>query len=73
MMDDPKPIKVTYEFLLPEHQNELQNLQYGNEWSSALWEIDNMLRDSIKYGQDEQIAEYAEKVRRLIPTSVWET
>ena len=45
-------MRATLEFNLPEEQNEhLRAVRAGDAWS-ALYDIDNMLRNLLKYGDD---------------------
>jgi len=39
------------EFSLPEEQEEFKDACRGGEWHGNLQEVDNFLRDKIKYGQ----------------------
>jgi len=58
-------MKATLEFQLPEDQNEhIRAIHAGEAWS-ALYEIDGMLRNLLKYGNDryKTVEELAQAIR----------
>jgi hypothetical protein len=44
-------MKVTIEFNGEEEQEDLQLALNGHKWKSAMWELDQELRNTIKYGE----------------------
>jgi len=58
-------MKATLEFNLPEESNEhLRAIHVGEAWST-LYDIDNMLRNMLKYGDDryKTVEELAQAIR----------
>ncbi len=43
-------MKVTLEFDGDEEQEDLQTALDGHKWKSAMWELDQLLRGTTKYG-----------------------
>ena len=39
-------------FDLPEEESAFENAFYGTAWRAALQDVDNWLRDKLKYGHD---------------------
>jgi hypothetical protein len=60
-------MKATLEFSLPEDKNEYLRAVYAAEAWSTLYDIDNMLRNMLKYGNDEYktVEELANAVRAV--------
>ena len=44
-------MKVTLEFNGNEEESEMQVALDGHKWKSAMWELDQELRNTIKYGE----------------------
>ena len=65
-MDEEKRIKATYTFYLPEHQRELKMVQVGNDMYDALYEIKQLCRNASKHGDNEDVAEFADEVNKII-------
>lgn len=59
-------MKAILEFNLPEDNVECRQAMNGGAWESVLWELDQELRSTVKWGDDEVKAEYAEKIREKI-------
>lgn len=59
-------MKATLEFNLPEESDEHRVAVQGMDWQMLLFEVDQKLRDTVKYGDSEQLADYAEKIRDYI-------
>lgn len=73
--------KVTIEFDTIEEEEELRNALNGYKWKAAMWELDQKLRNTTKYGtsilnnkesasKEEQ--DIVEKIRDLIVEIVLE-
>ncbi len=45
-------MKAILEFNLPEDQPEFNNAIKGGDWKHVCWEMDQLLRKHIKYGED---------------------
>ena len=58
---ESQPVKVTYTFALPEHENELKLVQMASSMYSALWAICNECRSASKHGEDDDFGEFADK------------
>lgn len=65
--------KVTVEFILPHHQEHLDDFLNASSIRSMLWELSNELRGCIKHGapfdgmpMDESKIDFAEKIRQWI-------
>ena len=59
-------MKATLEFNLPEEHDEHLNALQGLSWQMLLFEVDQQLRDTVKYEDSEQDADYAQKIRDMI-------
>lgn len=59
-------MKAILEFNLPEDHTEHRQAINGGLWESVLWELDQDLRSTVKWGDDKTKAEYAEKIREKI-------
>ena len=59
-------MKATLEFNLPEEHDEHLNALQGLSWQMLLFEVDQQLRNTVKHGDSEQLADYAEKIREYI-------
>jgi hypothetical protein len=73
--------KVTIEFDTIEEEEELRNALNGYKWKAAMWELDQKLRNTTKYGtsilDDKESAskeeqDIVEKIRDLIVEIVLE-
>jgi hypothetical protein len=60
--------KVTIEFDTNEEATELREALDGYKWKQAVWEIDQKLRNELKYNEklSGDIQEYLEKFRQEI-------
>jgi hypothetical protein len=60
--------KVTIEFDANEEATELREALDGYKWKQAVWEIDQKLRNELKYNEklSGDIQEYLEKFRQEI-------
>lgn len=59
--------KVTLTFDCPEENTELRQAIDGGRWEGVVWDLDQWLRQMVKYGgDDEKEAEFAEIVRTEI-------
>lgn len=56
-------MKAILEFNLPEEANEHKQAVQGADWEYALFELDQHLRGLVKYGDDEALADFAQKIR----------
>ena len=59
-------MKATLEFNLPEEHDEHLNALQGLSWQMVLFEVDQELRSTVKHGDSEQDADYAQKIRDMI-------
>jgi len=67
-------MKVTIEYDGNEEESEMQVALDGHKWKSAMWELDQELRNTIKYGEsflpDKNISEQeiliAERIRKYL-------
>jgi len=64
-------IRVTYDFDYYEEQSELKELMAAQHARGALWEVDQELRNILKHGDhewlaDEGVQNYLEKLREMI-------
>lgn len=57
------------EFNLPEEQEEMQTAIDGSKWKSVVWEINNYLRNKIKYEEKEEFEPIREQLSQLISDS----
>lgn len=60
------PVRVTYTFELPEHEQELKVIQMASCMHSALWAIYNECRTASKHGDNEAVGEFADKINQMI-------
>ena len=44
-------MKVTIEFNLPEEEEQFNAANKGMDWALLAWDMDNILRDKLKYGK----------------------
>lgn len=60
-------MKATLKFSLPEEKNEHLRAVYANDAWSTLYDIDNMLRNMLKYGNNEYktVEELATAIRAV--------
>lgn len=65
--------KVTIEFILPYHAEQLQDFQDASTIKSILWELQNNLRSCVKHQapfenmeMDESKVDFAEKIRQWL-------
>jgi 3-methyladenine DNA glycosylase AlkC len=59
-------MKATLEFNLPEEHDEHRVAVQGMDWQMILFEVDQRLRDTVKHGDSEQLADYAQTIRDYI-------
>ena len=59
-------MKAIMEFSLPEENEEHLDAINGSRWKQAMLELDKVYRGIIKYGDDPDEADRAEKVREKI-------
>jgi hypothetical protein len=59
-------MKAILEFDLPEDETEHRCAINGVNWMSALFRIDENLRQISKHGDDDQRAEFADEIRDMI-------
>ena len=59
-------VRATLEFNLPEEESEHRACLDGGKWNHVLWEIDQILRSTVKHGENQVECEYAEKIRHHI-------
>jgi hypothetical protein len=45
--------KATLEFNLPEEELEHRDALEGTSWKIAMWDLDQILRNAVKYGCDQ--------------------
>ncbi len=72
MESEYKCSEVTFKYYLPDHEDELYLHSHASDMYSLLFEIDNVCRSLIKYG-DEKIKdpiEFAEKIREMIHNNI---
>ena len=64
-------VKATLEFNLPEEQDEFQNAVDGTHYRAACEDIENYMRDKVKYGHTyKTINDALEDVRRELRESI---
>lgn len=57
-------MEAIYKFDLPEDQNDLTVFMHAYDWALTVWDMDNKLRNWLKYGHDFKTAdESLESVR----------
>jgi len=44
-------MKATIEFNLPEEEEQFNAANKGMDWALLAWDMDNILRDKLKYGK----------------------
>ena len=44
-------MKATIEFNLPEDEEQFNAANKGMDWALTVWDMDNILRDKLKYGK----------------------
>jgi len=44
-------MKVTIEFNLPEEEEQFNAANKGMDWALLAWDVDQLLRDKLKYGK----------------------
>ena len=44
-------MKATIEFNLPEEEEQFNAANKGMDWALLTWDMDNILRDKLKYGK----------------------
>ena len=59
-------MKATLEFNLPEDELDLSNAINGNKFKLILWDMDQHLRNIVKYGENEEAVEVAEELRNKL-------
>jgi hypothetical protein len=60
-------MKAILEFDLPEDQQEFQLANEAADWHSVVWEVDQMLRQHLKYGHELKSADEAlEQIRKFL-------
>lgn len=68
--DKKEPIRVTYEFCLPEHKYDLKKFQVASDMVSALYDIDELCRRFLKNrdcSRDTEI--FVESIREYVTES----
>lgn len=65
--------KATLEYTLPEEESDFIRACKGSQAISALWDIDNYIRNKLKYEEcDEKTIKELESIRALIPSEMLE-
>ena len=59
-------MKATLEFNLPEEREEFEGATDGWKWQSVVWDFDQMLREKIKHGNQEELVPVREALRELV-------
>jgi|LauGreDrversion4_2_1035121.scaffolds.fasta_scaffold00011_103 hypothetical protein len=59
-------MKAILEFNLPEDELDLSNAINGNKFKLILWDMDQHLRNIVKYGENEEAVEVAEELRNKL-------
>ena len=60
-------MKLTLEFPLPQEQAEADLAFNAGKWYSLLWDVDNKIRNALKYGHKYKSADDAlKKIREFI-------
>lgn len=59
-------MRAVLEFRLPEEREEFETASDGWKWRSAVWDFDQMLREKIKYGGQEELVPVREALNDLI-------
>jgi hypothetical protein len=63
--------KATLAFSLPEEQSEFDSAMQGARAKSALWDIDQICRSLVKYGEPSPSEiELAQRIRAMIPAEL---
>lgn len=63
-------MKATFEFDIPEEQNEYLVMMYSGKFHSALWDIHNFIRDRLKHDQSQDSQSLLEKIKEMIPDCI---
>ena len=50
--DEPKQVKATLEFLLPEHQEEYNRANASLDLCLFIWDFQQYLREQVKYAEE---------------------
>jgi hypothetical protein len=58
-------MKAILEFTFPEDQDEHTDALNGANWKSVVWELDEWLRQQIKYSNREDLQEVRDKLFEL--------
>ena len=59
-------MKAVLEFSLPEEREEFDSAANGWKWQSVVWDFDQMLREKIKHGNQEELVPVREALNDLI-------
>ena len=59
-------MKAILEFNLPEDELNLSNAINGNKFKLILWDMDQHLRNIVKYGENEEAVRVAEELRNKL-------
>jgi hypothetical protein len=57
--------KVTVEYDLPEEQSEFNDFNNAGKYYSVLWDIDQYMRDKVKYASDDTPELYKEAIQMV--------
>jgi hypothetical protein len=62
--------KVTVEYDLPEEQSEFNDFNNAGKYYSVLWDIDQYMRDKVKYASDDTPELYKEAIQ-MVRNELW--
>lgn len=67
-MNEEKTPEVILKFYLPENQEEFETAINGYKWKLAMWDLDQWLRNQMKYRDDSKENKYEtlEKCREML-------
>lgn len=61
-----KPSEVCFKYYLPEHKSEVFVHINAQKMYSLLWDIDQDCRAKVKYGDNIEVANFAQTIRDMI-------
>ena len=64
--------KATLQFDLPEEHQEHQDAIHGSEWKDVVWDIDQFLRNKLKYEMHEYNDKSCYDIFEEIRSELWE-
>ena len=62
--------KITVEFNLPEDQSEFDDFNNAGKYYSVLWDVDQYMRNKVKYASDDTPELYREAIQ-MVRDELW--